>query len=388
MAARILSVFGTRPEVIKMAPVVHELRRRTHEFESLVCVTAQHREMLDQIMESFELAADFDLNLMQAGQSPAEVASGVLLMLPPILRRVRPDLVLVQGDTTTACAAAQAAFLERIPVGHVEAGLRTGDLDQPFPEEMNRRVTTVVSSLHFAPTGAARDALLQEGVAPERIVLTGNTVIDALLHSVRADYSFREPRLAALPWEHPLILVTLHRRESIGAPMRHVCEAIDQIAARYPHAAIVIPVHRNPRVREIIFAILATRPNVHLLEPLAYHDFVNLMSRSHLILTDSGGVQEEAPSLQRPVLVLREVTERPEGVAAGVARVVGTDPRTIVAAVDELLGSEAAYRAMIANGNPYGDGRAAQRIADAISRWYRANHNPAVGRRIVAEEVL
>jgi UDP-N-acetylglucosamine 2-epimerase (non-hydrolysing) len=386
VVARVLSVFGTRPEAIKMAPVVRELRRRTHEFESLVCVTAQHREMLDQIMESFELTADFDLNLMQAGQSPAEVASRALLALPPILRRVRPDLVLVQGDTTTTCAAAQAAFLERIPVGHVEAGLRTGDLDQPFPEEMNRRVTTVVSSLHFAPTAAARDALLQEGVASERIVLSGNTVIDALLHTVRTDHDFREPRLAALPREQRLILVTLHRRESIGAPMRDVCEAIDRIAARYPQTAIVIPVHRNPRVREIVLATLAARSNVHLLEPLEYPDFVNLMSRSYLILTDSGGVQEEAPSLKRPVLVLREVTERPEGVAAGVARVVGTDPRTIVAAVEELLESEAAYRAMTATSNPYGDGHAARRIVDAISRWYGANQAPAIARQAVATE--
>jgi UDP-N-acetylglucosamine 2-epimerase (non-hydrolysing) len=382
VAARILSVFGTRPEVIKMAPVVRELQRRPGEFEPLVCVTGQHREMLDQVMKSFGLTADFDMNLMKPAQSPAEVASRVLRMLPPILRRVRPDLVLVQGDTTTTCSAAQAAFLERVPVGHVEAGLRTGDLDQPFPEEMNRRVTTVVSSLHFAPTSAAREALLREGVAPERVLLTGNTVIDALLQSVRADYRFSEPRLRALQREECLILVTLHRRESIGTPMRQVCEAINQIAMRHPQAAIVIPVHRNPRVREIVIRTLAGRSNVHLLEPLAYLDFVNLMSRSRLILTDSGGVQEEAPSLKRPVLVLRDITERPEGVAAGAAKVVGTDPRRVVQAVQELLESEAAYQAMITASNPYGDGSAARRIADAISSWYSDRQSLAGCERI------
>ena len=255
MAHRILSIFGTRPEAIKMAPVVHALQRRAPQFESVVCVTAQHREMLDQIMHSFSLKADFDLNVMQHAQSPAEVAGRVLAQLPAILREVRPDMVLVQGDTITTCAAALAAFLERIPVGHVEAGLRTGDLDQPFPEEMNRRVTTVVSALHFAPTRDAYNALLAEAVPRERVVLAGNTVIDALLQSLRSDYKFEAPALNELPRHGKVMLVTMHRRESIGEPMRNVTNAILRIKAAHPDLTVVIPTHRNPAVRESCWSI-------------------------------------------------------------------------------------------------------------------------------------
>ena len=376
MAIKILSVFGTRPEAIKMAPVVLELQRRSSEFQSLVCVTAQHREMLDQIMHSFNLTADFDLNVMTAAQSPAGVAARVLELLPPVLRSVKPDMVLVQGDTTTTCAAAMAAFLERIPVGHVEAGLRTGNLEQPFPEEMNRRVTTVLSALHFPPTHDAREALLAEAVPASRIIYAGNTVIDALLHSLRKDYSFADPQLAALPRDRKVLLVTMHRRESIGEPMRHVTEAILRIRKAHPDLIVVIPTHRNPAVREIVFKALADKPGIVLVDPLPYLDFLHLMDRSHLILTDSGGVQEEAPSLKKPVLVIREVTERPEGVAAGVARVVGTDPERIYQAVHQLLTNANAYRSMIGAENPYGDGHAAERIVDAIAAWDRARAAP------------
>lgn len=353
-----------------MAPVVRELQRRRSQFESVICITGQHREMLDQIMNSFALKADFDLNLMTHAQSPAEVAARVLAELPGVLRKVRPDMMLVQGDTTTTCAAALAAFLERVPVGHVEAGLRTGDLEQPFPEEMNRRVTTVVGSLHFAPTDAARNALLGEGVDARRIVMTGNTVIDALLQSVRSDYVFQEPRLGALSTQGKVVLVTTHRRESIGEPMRHVCEAILRLTRVHHDLTVVIPVHRNPAVREIVEGVLEHHPGIILIDPLPYLDFVHLMARSDIILTDSGGVQEEAPSLKRPVLVIRQVTERPEGVAAGVAKLLGTDPETIFQAVNLLLTDEVAYRKMVGAANPYGDGRASQYIADAIEEWH------------------
>ena len=369
MAPRILSIFGTRPEAIKMAPVVRAMQRCAPKFESLVCVTAQHREMLDQIMRSFSLTADFDLNVMQTAQSPAETAGRVLSLLPAVLRDVRPDMVLVQGDTTTTCAAAMAAFLERIPVGHVEAGLRTGDLEQPFPEEMNRRVTTIVSTLHFAPTREACNALLKEGVPQERIVLAGNTVIDALLQSVRSDYRFEDPALNRLPRQGKVLLVTMHRRESIGEPMRNVTDAILRIKAAHPDLTVVLPTHRNPAVRDIVEGALSGKPGIVLVDPLPYLDFVHLMARSDLIVTDSGGVQEEAPSLKRPVLVIREVTERPEGIAAGVAKLVGTDPVKIFRAVDQLLTDPDAYQAMVGTQNPYGDGHAAERIVDAILKW-------------------
>ena len=371
MPIKILSVFGTRPEAIKMAPIVRELLKRSSEFQSVVCVTAQHREMLDQILKSFGLTADFDLNVMQHAQSPAQVASRVLAEMPAILDQVRPDMVLVQGDTTTTFATGVAAFLGRYPVGHVEAGLRTGDLQAPFPEEMNRRVTTVVSALHFTPTREASNALLREGVPKERIVLAGNTVIDALLQSIRPDYVFDEPALRELPRTGKILLVTTHRRESIGEPMRQVCQAILRLKKAHTDLTVVIPTHRNPAVREIVVGMLAGQPGIILIDPLPYLDFVHLMARSDIILTDSGGVQEEAPSLKRPVLVIRDVTERPEGVAAGVAKLLGTDPDRIFDAVNTLLTDPSAYRAMVGAVNPYGDGHAAKYIADAILQWHR-----------------
>ena len=366
---RVLSVLGTRPEAIKMAPVIRAVAVRPESFTSLVCVTGQHRDMLDQIMRVFKLTADVDLDIMRAGQVPSEVASRVLAAMPQVFRDSRPDLVLVQGDTTTTMATAMAAFLHGIPVGHIEAGLRTDDIGQPFPEEMNRRVTSLVTALHFPPTRRAEEALLREGVRPERIIVTGNTVIDALLQSRRANYRFSIPALAALDPSRRVVLITLHRRESFGAPMRSVCAALRRIAERHPELTFVLPMHRNPSVRDVVLPSLGGSANFVLIEPLDYLDFIHLMSRSFLIVTDSGGVQEEAPALDIPVLVTREVTERPEGVEVGAARLVGTDEARIVRTVEELLSDARAYQAMAAAPNPYGDGRASERIVAALLKW-------------------
>jgi UDP-N-acetylglucosamine 2-epimerase (non-hydrolysing) len=367
---RVLSVFGTRPEAIKMAPVVHALQRASERFESIICVSAQHRTMLDQVLGVFGLQADHDLDLMTAGQSPADVAARVLERLPPFLRSIRPDVLLVQGDTMTTFAAAFAAYLERIPSGHVEAGLRTGDRYQPFPEEMNRVLTTRLASLHFAPTEQARAALLAEGVPAADVHLTGNTVIDALLATVRSGYSFRSPQLASLDPGRRLVLVTTHRRESFGAPLRSTCAAIRDLAVRFPDLQFVLPVHPNPEVKETVERLLCDLPGMHLIAPVDYVEFVHLMNRSHLVLTDSGGVQEEAPSLGKPVLVLREVTERPEGVVAGTAVVVGTNRERIVNVASELLTSKEAYERMANAVNPYGDGKASGRIVRALAERF------------------
>jgi UDP-N-acetylglucosamine 2-epimerase len=366
---RVLSVLGTRPEAIKMAPVIRAVAARPDCFTSLVCVTGQHRDMLDQIMRVFKLAPDVDLDIMRPGQLPSEVASRVLAAMPPVFRDTRPDLVLVQGDTTTTMATAMAAFLHGIPVGHVEAGLRTDDIGQPFPEEMNRRVASLVTALHFPPTKRAQEALLREGVRAERIIVTGNTVIDALLQSRRADYRFSVPALAALDATRRIVLVTLHRRESFGAPMRAVCAALRQIADRHPELTFVLPMHRNPSVRDVVLPALGGSANFVLTEPLDYLDFIHLMARSFLIVTDSGGVQEEAPALHIPVLVTREVTERPEGVEVGAARLVGTDENRIIRTIEELLTDSQAYKKMAAAPNPYGDGRASARIIAALLQW-------------------
>src|SRR5919206_3114415 len=363
---RVLSVFGTRPEAIKMAPVVHALQAAPDRFESVVCVSAQHRAMLDQVLDVFGVKADYDLDLMTSGQSPAEVTARVLQRLPALLRQVRPDVLLVQGDTMTTFAAAFAAYLERIPSGHVEAGLRTGDRYQPFPEEMNRVMTTRLASIHFAPTAQARAALLAEGVPASDVHLTGNTVIDALLQTVRPDYKFRSPKLAALDPERRLVLITTHPRESFGAPLQSTCAAIRDLAERFPDLQFVLPVHPNPQVKATVEALLCDLRGMHLIEPVDYVEFVHLMSRACIILTDSGGGQGEAPSLGKPVLVLREGTERPEGVAAGTAVVVGTDQQRIVSVASELLTSDTAYRRMANAVNPYGDGKASGRIVKAL----------------------
>jgi UDP-N-acetylglucosamine 2-epimerase (non-hydrolysing) len=367
---RVLSVFGTRPEAIKMAPIVHALQDAPDRFESLVCVSAQHRTMLDQVLSVFGLHADYDLDLMTPGQSPAGIAARVLERLPPLLRELRPDVLLVQGDTMTTFASAFAAYLERIPSGHVEAGLRTGDRYQPFPEELNRVLTTRLASIHFAPTAQARDKLLAEGVPPEDVHLTGNSVIDALLQTVRPDYQFRSGPLESLDPDRRVVLITTHRRESFGAPLRSTCAAIRELAGRFPDLQFVLPVHPNPEVKDTVERLLCDLPGMYLVEPLNYVEFVHLMARAHLILTDSGGVQEEAPSLGKPVLVLREVTERPEGVAAGTAVVVGTDQRRIVDTASELLTSPAAYERMANAVNPYGDGHASERIVAALAQRF------------------
>lgn len=372
MTIRVLSVFGTRPEAIKMAPVVRALKAHPDVFESMVCVSAQHREMLDQVLSVFQLKADFDLDLMTPGQSPADVVARLLERMPRLLREVQPDVLLVQGDTMTTFAAAFAAYLERIPTAHVEAGLRTGNKYHPYPEEMNRVLTTRLAELHFAPTVRAMETLLLEGIPQQDVLLTGNTVIDALLATVRPNYQFATPALAALDPAHRMALVTTHRRESFGGPLESTCAAVRTLVERFEDLDVVIPVHPNPQVKQVVVRKLCDLQRVHLIEPVDYVEFVNLMARAHIILTDSGGVQEEAPSLGKPVLVLREVTERPEGVEAGTAVIVGTDRDKIVRTASELLTSPEAYARMANAVSPYGDGRASERIADALRERFEA----------------
>lgn len=368
---RVLTVFGTRPEAIKMAPVVLGLAADPR-FESKVCITAQHREMLDQVTALFGIQPDYDLDIMQPGQSLYGVTAAILQGLQHVLIEAKPDLVLVHGDTATTMAATIAAFYARIPVGHVEAGLRTGDLLSPWPEEGNRRVTGALAALHFAPTETSRQNLLRENTPDDRIIVTGNTVIDALLQVVDrigADPTL-EAELAArfgFLGSGRLILVTGHRRESFGDGFRRICQALKRIAEQFPAADIVYPMHMNPNVREPVESILAALPNVHLIEPLDYLPFVYLMQRAHLIITDSGGVQEEAPSLGKPVLVMRDTTERPEAVAAGTVRLVGTDVDAIYDWTMRLMTDKAAYDEMSFAHNPYGDGRAVERILNSIA---------------------
>jgi len=363
---KILSVIGTRPEAIKMAPVVRELRRNG-EVISRVCVTAQHRRMLDQVMGLFNISPDYDLNVMEASQSPTQVAAAVLSKLEPVLRAESPDWVLIQGDTTTVLAAAIAAFYARVKVGHVEAGLRTQDKLQPFPEEINRRMVSVAADLHFAPTRRSRDNLIREGIPGKIIRVTGNPVIDALHDALALPYDPANGPLAGIPWDRRLILVTAHRRENFGAPLEQICLALRELAETYAgDVLIVYPVHPNPNVREPVQRLLGKVPGVILMEPLDYLPLVYLMKRSTLVLTDSGGLQEEAPGLGKPVLVLREVTERPEAVEAGTVRIVGTDRMRIVNGARLLLDNPAEYQKMARAVNPYGDGHAAERIVKAL----------------------
>ena len=367
---RVLTVFGTRPEAIKMAPVVR-LLARTPGIEARVCVTGQHRQMLDQVLDLFAIAPDHDLDIMRAGQGLTYVTAEVLQRMEAVLAAERPDRVLVQGDTTTAFAAALAAFYARIPVGHVEAGLRTGNIHAPWPEEMNRRLVTGLSDLHWPPTDEARTNLLREGVDAARIVVTGNTVIDALLDTVallEADPARAAALDAAAPALDParrLILVTGHRRENFGSGLARVATGLRQLADR-PDVQIVYPVHLNPHVQDAARTVLAGHPNIHLIAPLDYLPFVQLMRRSFLIVTDSGGVQEEAPSLGKPILVTRDTTERPEAVAAGTVILVGTSTERLVRCAATLLDDPAAYAAMAVAHNPYGDGQAAGRILESL----------------------
>jgi UDP-N-acetylglucosamine 2-epimerase (non-hydrolysing) len=362
----VLSVFGTRPEAVKMAPVVLRLRR-TPEIASRVCVTAQHREMLDQVLDLFQIRPDYDLNLMQPDQSLAQTAAAVFSGLDPVLEHDQPDWVLVQGDTTTVAAAALLAYYRGIRVGHVEAGLRTGDKWRPFPEEINRHVAGVVADLHFAPTEWARSNLLREGVPEKQVVVTGNPVIDALQAIIAMPYDAAEGPLADLPPDRQLILVTAHRRESFGRPLENIFHALKRLAERYASQAdLLYPVHLNPNVSEPARRILGGLSNVRLVEPLDYRTMAHCLQRAYLVLTDSGGLQEEAPALGTPVLVMREVTERPEALEAGTARLVGTDAETIFAEASRLLDDPQAHAAMARAANPYGDGHAAERIVDAL----------------------
>lgn len=373
---KVLSVFGTRPEAIKMAPVTIALQGDTR-FESRICVTGQHREMLEQVMSLFDLRADYDLAIMRPRQDLATITSAILTGLGEVLEDCRPDIVLVHGDTSTTFAASLAAYYHRIPIGHVEAGLRTGDLYSPWPEEANRKLTGTLAALHFAPTDAAADNLRREGVDDSAIMVTGNTVIDALqLVTARLESQpdLQARALALLPELAPesrVILVTGHRRESFGGGFERICRALAAIVDRFPDVEIVYPVHLNPQVREPVERLLSEKKRVHLIEPLDYLPFVTMMKRAHLVLTDSGGVQEEAPSLGKPVLVMRDTTERPEAVAAGTVKLVGTDVDAIVDNVAELLMDAAIYRKMSFAHNPYGDGRASARIADMLETWQR-----------------
>ncbi|MCX4161554.1 MULTISPECIES: non-hydrolyzing UDP-N-acetylglucosamine 2-epimerase [Paraburkholderia] len=385
---KILVTFGTRPEAIKMAPVVRRLRAMEH-VDCEVCVTAQHRQMLDQVLDLFAIAPDYDLDVMRPGQTLAGLSAHMLGKLGPVLEASRPDLVLVHGDTTTTFVTSLAAYYQRIPVGHVEAGLRTGNLYSPWPEEANRKLTAALAAHHFAPTETSRGNLLREGIAPGRIVVTGNTVIDALL-TVQARLD-RERDLAQrlrsaftfLDETKKMILVTGHRRENFGQGFEGICAALRRIAASHPQVQIVYPVHLNPQVREPVNRLLGNVRNVVLIEPQEYLQFVFLMTRAWLILTDSGGIQEEAPSLGKPVLVMRDTTERPEAVAAGTVRLVGTDAQRIADTVARLLNDAAEYEAMSRAHNPYGDGQACERIAAALPAvlWgdaLQAEHTDAV----------
>jgi len=362
---RVLCVFGTRPEAIKMAPIIRALGAPSSELQPVVCVTEQHQEMLGQVLEFFDLCPDHRLGVMRENQTPSEVAARVLERLPAVLDEVRPGAVLVQGDTTTTVAAALAAFYARVPVGHVEAGLRTHRLDSPFPEEANRQLTSVIARWHFAATPRARDHLLRERVPASQIVVTGNPVVDALLWAVeRLGAPGREPQVDEA---RRLILVTAHRRESFGAPFIELCTALRQLVDRNPDVEVAYPVHLNPQVQEPVRRMLGCHPRVHLLPPVAYSGLVDLLRRCHFVLTDSGGIQEEAPSLGKPVLVLRDTTERVEGIAAGSARLVGTSRTRILGEAERLLRDPRAYAAMALAHNPYGDGRASERIVQVLS---------------------
>ncbi len=365
---KVMSVFGTRPETIKMAPLVRELEAR-EEFESIVCVTAQHREMLDQVLRAFAIKPDYDLDVMRQGQSLSDVTARVLQGLEGVLRQVKPHMVLVHGDTTTTFAGALAAYYAQTAIGHVEAGLRTGDKYSPFPEELNRQFVGCMADLHFAPTELSKENLLREGKRPETIVVTGNTAIDALQTTVREDFSNE-----LLGWAEGsrLLVLTAHRRENLGAPMHRMFRAIRRIVEEFTDVKTVYPVHLNPLVRQAAEEELGGCDRVRLVPPQEVLEFHNLLARSTLILTDSGGIQEEAPSLGKPVIVLRDTTERPEGVAAGTLKLAGTEEEAIYAMVRQLLTDPAEYARMSKARNPYGDGQASRRIADAIAAWYKA----------------
>ncbi|WP_427126740.1 non-hydrolyzing UDP-N-acetylglucosamine 2-epimerase [Priestia megaterium] len=368
---KVMTIFGTRPEAIKMAPLVLELNKRSEEFESIVTVTAQHREMLDQVLRVFDITPDHDLNIMKDRQTLMDVTTRGLQGLDQVMKEVQPDIVLVHGDTTTTFIAGLAAFYNQIKVGHVEAGLRTWNKYSPYPEEMNRQLTGVLADLHFAPTTKSAHNLLQENKKEETLFITGNTAIDALNTTVLEEYS--HPVLDRVG-DDRLILLTAHRRENLGEPMRNMFRAIKRIVEEHDDVQVVYPVHLNPVVRELADEVLGNDPRIQLIEPLEVVDFHNFASRAHIILTDSGGVQEEAPSLGVPVLVLRDTTERPEGIEAGTLKLAGVEEETIYSLAKELLTNEEEYARMSKASNPYGDGLASKRIADAISEYFSAQN--------------
>lgn len=375
---KVMIVFGTRPEAIKMAPLVHACKA-TPEFDTIVCVTGQHRQMLDQVLEIFDIQPDIDLDLMKAEQDLFDVTGSVLLGMRDVLKTHKPDIVCVHGDTTTAYAAATAAFYLGIPVAHIEAGLRTHDVQSPFPEEFNRQVIGKVATFHFAPTESTRENLLREGVPAERIFVTGNTVIDALfwvIARLETKDALKRPSINRLLTDqlhfdlntNRFVLITGHRRENFGKGILSICEAIKQLAIAFPSVQFVYPVHLNPNVQAPVKDLISGHQNIHLIEPLEYEAFVYLLKHAYIVLTDSGGIQEEAPSLGKPVLVMREVTERPEAVTAGTVKLVGANTENIVKGISTLLHDESAYQAMALAHNPYGDGKAVSRIVDAISK--------------------
>lgn len=377
MKKTIAVIFGTRPDTIKLAPIILRLQSEHRWCRVVTVATAQHRHMLDQVLDVFGITPDHDLNIMRPRQTLAQITRNTIDALDRIMLQEQPDMVLVQGDTLTTFVGSLAAFFRHIPVGHVEAGLRTNDKTQPFPEEMNRRLTSAIADLHFAPTATARAALLREHISASSIRITGNSVIDALHLAVRKKHVFSTPALRSIVADgRRIILVTMHRRENWGKPMQGAARALRRIAREYPDVLIAFPVHKNPVVRDVVMPVLRDLPNVVLMEPLDYMDFVHVMARAYLLITDSGGVQEEGPSLGKPVLVLREKTERPEAVRYGTVKLVGVDQEKITASACRLLDDAAAYRRMATAVNPYGDGRASERTVQAIQHYFGLRRNP------------
>ena len=365
MKKKVMLVFGTRPEAIKMCPLVNELKKRSHVFNTCVCVTGQHRQMLDQVLETFQVTPDYDLSIMKDKQSLFSITVDILEKIKNVLEQEMPDVVLVHGDTSTTFVTALACFYLQIPVGHVEAGLRTYNIASPYPEEFNRQAVSIISRFNFAPTALAKANLQSEGKSTDTIYVTGNTVIDALKTTVKEDYRHPELEWAS---DSRLVLITAHRRENLGTPMKHMFSAIRRVLDEHPDVKAIYPIHMNPLVRETAEAILGGESRLHMIEPLEVLDFHNFMARSHIILTDSGGIQEEAPALGKPVLVMRDTTERPEGVEAGTLKLTGTDEETIYRNFTELLDNPEAYDRMSKASNPYGDGRACMRIADILEQ--------------------
>lgn len=360
---KVMSIFGTRPEAIKMAPLIKELEKREN-IKSIVCVTAQHREMLDQVLETFKITPDYDLNIMKKDQTLGEVTTRALIGLEEVIRKSKPDIVLVHGDTTTTFAGALAAFYNQVAIGHVEAGLRTDDKYSPYPEEMNRQMVDRLSDIYFAPTEISKKNLLKENIAASKIYITGNTAIDAMSTTIKKNYS--HPELNWIKEGERMILLTAHRRENLGEPMRHIFKGIKRIVDEFNDVKVIYPIHMNPKVREVANEVFEECNRVKLIEPLEVFDFHNFQNRSYIILTDSGGIQEEAPSLGKPVLVLRDTTERPEGIKAGTLKLVGTNEETIYQETKNLLTNKSEYEKMSKASNPYGDGHASKRIVDSI----------------------